>query len=107
MNEWKKACKKMKKYEKYSSGELFNLDYTFSRFILPRLKGYKKIVKKYKICPVSFENYKEFVKILNKMILAFTIMIDNKYLDDYSETSMNIVQEGLDLFRKHFFSLWY
>lgn len=81
----------------FDSSETWNLDSTISQFIEPRLEVFKKETQG---CPAELTD-EEWDNILNKMLFAFHC-INTEDHDHNAE-----VQEGLDLFRKYFFSLWW
>lgn len=84
----------------FSNRELWSLDSSISAFILPRLKRFREITCGY---PPDFNSLDEWKSALDKMIVAFELAhepwnIEKEYQDK--------VSEGLDLFRKYYFSLW-
>ena len=61
--------RKRKKYEtNIKTEEISNLDITIAKFIVPRLKLFRK---RENSCPLRFENEQEGYDILDKMIKAF------------------------------------
>ena len=86
----------------FDNTELWNLDMTISRFILPRLKEFKDCTYGY---PAKFKSHKEWDEILDKMIEAFELTSSDKSWYDLDKDK--IIKEGLDLFREYFFALWY
>ena len=83
--------------------ELWNLDYTLTQFILPRLLAFRKM-KRYSY-PNEFKSIKEWNRVLDKIIMAFEIMEkDEEYF--MKKSDMDKVNCGLELFAKHFRSLW-
>lgn len=95
-----------KKYG-FNPAEIWNLDETIARFILPRLTYYKDIHTGYpQDCSCE-----QFEKYLDKMIYAFLYIASRKHYDlsfDINKRKQQLekVQEGLDLFSKYFMSLW-
>lgn len=97
----------------FDDTELWNLDYTFAKFVLPRLKRFKEVNQGYP-ASITYEVWDEY---LDKMIYAFeNIDYDDKSYDgvewfDMSQEARDVVvekvNEGLDLFRRHYFSLWW
>lgn len=81
--------------------QLWNLDVTISRFILPRLKAYRTTVKGY---PATLESMDLWYEILDKMIIAMNICANEPFPLD-TETDQK-VKDGLDLFAKYFTNLW-
>jgi len=117
----KKQLQKLKnkgKYNQFDNSECWNLDHTMAEFILPRLKVFKKYTNGYPgIEPM--DTYEKWLAALNKMILAFELIIksddimfdsNNKLVENWKELSEdrnNKVQEGLHLFATYFESLWW
>ena len=94
----KKYLKSKGKY--ISMSELWDLDYTFADFILPRLKAFKKNTIS---VPASLTE-DEWDDILDKMIIAFEYIIteDSWWIDDprydyidYCHFSHSLTKEGL------------
>ncbi len=99
----KKSDKNYKQHSKIlkktgiSPGELVNLDTTFSTFVIPRLKRFKKVIRTY---PSSLNNIDEWFEIIDKMILAHSLIV---YYDAENNEKIN---EGLELFFKYYHYLW-
>ena len=97
----------------FDDTELWNLDHTFAKFVLPRLKRFKEVNQGYP-ASITYEVWDEY---LDKMIYAFeNIDYDDKSYDgvewydmpqEARDAVFEKVNEGLDLFRKHYFSLWW
>lgn len=83
----------------WSDYDTWNLDCTFAEFVIPRLKRYKDISGG---GPLEL-SHAEWQEILDKMILAFEQIADQFKYDMHDPA----VQEGLDLFRKYYFNLWW
>ena len=128
----KKYAKKKGTY--VSNKELWNLDYTIAKWILPRLKAYKKITdgfppidrkvyyetKEYK--DITFEDWQN---ILDEIILGFELTLidpfdeieklglnisnkaDSDKIDKFCEERNNKIERGLDLFKYYFQDLWW
>lgn len=104
--------------------DLWSGDHTLSLVILPFLKKFKRHYKKnydYQGYPISLvqdpENctpeiqQKEFLQwldILDKMIFSFQAIVNNKFKGSVEERTAyeQRIQEGLNLFGKHFRDLW-
>jgi hypothetical protein len=86
----------------FDSTELWNLDSTISRFILPRLKEFRRKI----IGTPSLLSEEEWEKILDEMIIAFELIIREEPSYDWNEKETDQVNKGLDLFREYFFHLW-
>lgn len=101
----KKQLKKINAY--VSPKETWSLDCTMSKYILPRLKAYKKHTNGY---PGSMASMDEWYAILDKMILAFTHISEERIFEVDFKSGDEIdkqIDEGLDLFRKYYFDLWW
>ncbi len=86
----------------YSDEDLFSLDDTISRFILPRLKAFRECPGGYNDC--YFNNMDEWVACIDKMIRAFELMIEDDWFGDDQLTKEK--NEGFELFCEHYGSLW-
>lgn len=90
----------------YSDDELWDLDDTLARYILPRLKRFREVnTNSY---PGECGSLKRWYRKLDKMIWAFDYVIRNKEYDDIKEIQKDNkrCQEGLELFGKYFWNLW-
>lgn len=93
----------------WSDKETWNLEYEIAKFALPRLKRFKEVTNGYP-GDLSEELWDE---ILDKMIFSLEYITKEFDLEltDISVTQMKEdskkVQEGLDLFGKHFWHLWW
>lgn len=127
----KKWLKKHGKYVPYS--DLWSLDITIAKFVLPRLKKFKKENIGYP-CIEEMDTPEKWDEALDKMILAFEyaanqddwwlddpkynyIRAESKYDDEYVTQIRNsclaegkrrqaVINEGLQLFAKWFRYLW-
>ena len=127
----KKWLKKHDKYVPYS--DLWNLDITIAKFVLPRLKKFKKENIGYP-GRKEMDTPEKWDEVLDKMILAFEYVIswddwwlddpkynyiraESKYDDEYVTKIRNsylaedkrrqvAIGEGLELFAKWFRDLW-
>ena len=79
----------------FDDSELWNLDTTILKFILPRLKAFKEATIG---CPRAFNNLEEWVNCIDKMIKSIEQILNDDHNADY---------EGFELFKKHFFELWW
>lgn len=102
--------KLLKKYKKelkengFDSTELWNLDYTIAKFILPRLIAYMEDnVAGY---PSSFENAQQWQKTLLKMIKAFELIIQKNEGELLTAKEEKKIAKGLKLFAKNLQNLW-
>jgi hypothetical protein len=97
----------------FDDTEVWNLDGTFAKFVLPRLKRFKEVNRGY---PADI-TYEDWCDCIDKMIYAFdNVECENKTYDGVEWYDMtpearqavtDKVKEGLDLFRKYYFSLWW
>lgn len=100
--------KQLKKCGNYvSPRETWSLDITIAKYILPRLKAFRKDVCGY---PSSLGSKKKWYEIIDKMILSFQLIVDEKIFDtmyeDERQKVENTINEGLNLFREYYFNLW-
>lgn len=86
----------------WDDGDTFSLDYSVAKVILPRLKRFRQLTIG---TPANLEE-KEWQEILDKMIASFEFAASeerwNAGPEDYEKHN-----EGLDLFAKHYWSLWW
>jgi hypothetical protein len=102
-----KRIKKKKGLSKITSEEVWDLDYTLAKYILPRLIKFKKVNTMSH--PQEFNGMEEWHNVIDKMIWSF----DKHLREDFNWRSRTTLQkeidrynEGLDLFAKHFGDLW-
>jgi hypothetical protein len=91
----------------FSNTELWNLDNTISKFVLPRLIRFKQVGSSSHPSELTPE---EWEIILNKMINSFQLMLqdDFKYTERKEITArQNKINAGLKLFAKYYQNLWY
>ena len=82
--------------------EVWNTNNTLAQLIVPRLQAFKAIDKHGG--PSDFMDIREWNNAIQKMIDAFELM---KYAGaTHTEDEEQIIEQGLDLFRKYFRSLW-
>ncbi len=92
--------------EKFEKEELYNLDLTIAKFILPRLVEYRKTVKRLGAYPGYVGSSKKWCKILSKIIRAFELCVKCER-EVLTEDEIVKYKKGLKLFAKYFDSLWY
>lgn len=116
-----KAFVRFKKKHGFSPDESWSLYSNICDFILPRLKYYRKTVKKVGCNPGCFNSNEEWIAILDKMIFAFNAYgkeddfeIPKSYLGMYKnnetkarEAYWKDIDEGMKLFAKYFGHLWW
>lgn len=99
-NRWEEY-KKQRIDRGFDDSELWSLDVTISKFILPRLKTFKDVAGGY---PGGMtEN--EWDELLDKMIVAFELHAQCKV--SYTEEENEKIKEGLKIFSEYFGHLWY
>jgi hypothetical protein len=85
----------------YPISEVWGTYHYLAREIAPRLKAFKALDKHG--WPEDFESQDEWNKAIQKMIDAFELL---KQITSFSKEEEQTIEEGLDLFRKHFRNLW-
>ena len=82
--------------------EVWNTDNTLAQLIVPRLQAYKALDKHG--CPPAFKDMREWNNAIQKMTDAFELL---KYAYGVqTKEEERVIEQGLDLFRKYFRSLW-
>ena len=94
----------------FDNSELWNLDTTIVKFVLPRLKVFRSFECGH---PVHIDTMEEWNEILDKMIKGFEYYLDDNLGEDKNLTRKEnivnhekVISEGLDLFREYFSNLW-
>ena len=87
----------------FDDSETWCLASAIAGFTLPRLKRFKDAAP----CVPYGMKEEEWNEILCKMIRAFELMLRENASWIYDESEQKEVDEGLDLFREHFMSLWW
>lgn len=89
----------------YDESDLWSLDDTIAKFVLPRLKDFRANAGSY---PDSLDSAKEWEDILDKMIYSFEYHAsDRKYSFDPKDIEDRVkAKEGLKLFAEYFGHLW-
>lgn len=82
--------------------DTFNVDVTLAYIIIPVLQGYRDNLHGW---PNDLADMKDWEEILDKMIWAFTVHLEDEDFD-LSKEERNRVQEGFDLFGKYYRNLW-
>ena len=96
----------------FSDEDTWSLDYTTAKYILPRLKRFKELTNSVPSSiyqeDIRIENQiEEWKKIIDKMILAFELVIKNGDGDILTDEEYNQIDEGLKLFAKYYLNLWW
>lgn len=103
-----KRLRKKKGLSKIRVEELWGLDLTLAKYILPRLIRFKDI--NYMSYPSNFENHEEWHKVIDKMIYSFEYVIKRNYevYKDLEEEKKRYekYKEGMQLFAEYFIDLW-
>jgi len=95
-----KKWKKQRKKRGFDDIELWNLDRTIAKFVLPRLIRYKSVSIKF-----SCVTPDEWDAELDKMITAFFLICDDNYSIDSDRDAE--IEEGLKRFGEYFRALWW
>ena len=85
----------------YPIEEVWNTDYYLAGVIADRLKAFKSL-EMHGYCP-AFKGMAEWNKAIQKMIDAFELL---KHITSFSEEEEKIIEEGLELFCRHYRYLW-
>lgn len=94
--------KKQRLERGFDDTECWNLDCTFGKFIVPRLKVLRRNYHGY---PTELGNEKKWGKVLDEMIWAFD-MASKRFEYDWTEDDVKRIKKGLKLFAKFYFDLW-
>ena len=86
----------------FDDTEWWSLYTTIAEFTLPRLKVFRQNTMSF---PATITS-EEWDNIIDKMIVAFEIILDEEKWPVPSGEDMDKVTEGLDLFAKWFTNLW-
>lgn len=86
----------------FDDSETWSLDSTISKFILPRLKVFNDV----KISHPPSITMSEWTLIIKKIITGFELLLKDNESYITGEDKI-LIEEGLDLFRKHFLDLWW
>lgn len=99
------SWKKQKEELGFDVRELWDLDFTIAHFIYPRLKYFRDNYAEIGY-PGGLNNNVEWINILDKILLAFKIIIMSHKIDDI-DYDYKKVEEGLILFAKYFNNFWW
>ena len=93
----------------FDDSELWNLNDSIARFIYPRLKAFSEDTISY---PIGLTP-KKWERILNDMVLAFKLIIEddedengNLLPKEVIDENLKKIKKGLNYFAKYFLSLW-
>lgn len=88
----------------FDDSDTWSLDMTMAKWLVPRLKRFQKLsigVPEFEMTQV------EWSTILYKMIVAFELIANQYEADEPLWHNDPRVEEGLNLFRKYYLSLWW
>ena len=85
----------------FDNTELWNLDLTLARFLIPRLKVFKEMTISY---PAECESMDDWYEIIDKIIYSMEMIVKNDILVD--KWANQRIQDGCDLLGKYFRNLW-
>lgn len=91
---------KQRKEQGFDYTETWNLYGTIASFSLPRLKEFRRQLAG---VPMGLTK-EEWIKILDDIVAAFELIHADNFHD---KKNIKIVDRGLNLFKKWFFSLWW
>ena len=86
----------------FDDTELWNLDTTIAKFILPRLVAFRDYTHS---TPASLTQ-NEWTEKLAKMVYAFEFLSSEDKYTTFDNDQWEVVGEGLKLFGENFSSLW-
>lgn len=106
--ERQKKYKEQRMTRGFDDTECWNLDITFSLFLIPRLKVFKELNDGY---PARYNSKEEWDKILDEMIEGFELH-SNKFNWDTADANeengnMAKAKKAIRLFQENFFDLWW
>jgi len=87
----------------FDDSELWSLDHSLAKLILPRLKYFRNYAPGF---PGCLSSEKEWEEILDKMIAAFEFAASEDYWT-YETEPHEKFHEGLKLFEEYYSSLWW
>ncbi|EGT3606827.1 hypothetical protein FKF97_10520 [Clostridium perfringens] len=102
-----KRIAKKKGISKIKEEELWSLDATLAKYILPRLEKYRSMERMG--YPSKLSGEKEWNEILDKMIYAFKYVLKRDSLNfnyDIEKERIEKYKEGMSLFAEYFMELW-
>ena len=98
----------------HSDRECYNLDATVARYIIPRLKTFKRLASGY---PPEFRSMKEWHAAIDEMIWSFEFVLSDYNCEEYDfknpkkwemvqALNMKRYQKGIEMFAKYYNGLW-
>jgi len=71
----------------FDDTELWSLDRTIAKYVLPRLIEFKKVTNG---CPPELESFDDWIDIINKMIYSFDHIVNQEKYDEELEKELGI-----------------
>lgn len=88
-----KYVEKLAKYKRqriergFDDTELWGLDRTIAKYVLPRLIEFKKVANGY---PPNFDSFEEWIAVIDKMIYSFDHIVNQEKYDEELEKELGI-----------------
>lgn len=88
-----KYIEKLAKYKRqriergFDDTELWGLDRTIAKYVLPRLIEFKKVTNGY---PPNFDSFEEWIAVIDKMIYSFDHIVNQEKYDDDLDKELGI-----------------
>jgi len=90
-----------RKWRGFDDRELWSLDFTVCKFLVPRLKVFRESNRGY---PVSLSSSEEWNEIVDKITWSISKWVETCCWIE--EEDRERFDEGMELFHKYFFDLW-
>lgn len=91
--------------DSFDDSDTWSLDVHLAKLILPRLIRFRELTIG---TPGPFEGtHEEWLKVLDEMIAAFTLIASPEYYNIDNKTDGDIIDGGLKLFAKYYNCLWW
>lgn len=88
----------------WDDSDTWSLDHSLAKVILPRLKRFKEVAP---MVPADYNSEAEWQADLDKMIAAFEFAASEERWGCYDKEKWEEVHEGIELFAKNYFALWW
>lgn len=98
-----KRIRKKKGLSKITNQELYSLNITLAKFILPRLIKFKELTDCY---PNELNSIDEWHNILDQIIWSFDKHIQDDLSPNITNSEIEQYNNGMMLFAKYFADLW-
>lgn len=99
----KKRIRKKKGLSKITNQEVYSLNITLAKFILPRIIKFKELADSY---PSQLNSIEEWHYILDQIIWSLDKHIKDDLSSKTTENEINKYNNGMMLFAKYFADLW-